>query len=57
MPNKIKTFSWRACTDSLSTMENLVRCKVVQSSICSSYNKESETVVHALWGCEKIGSA
>nr|POE85754.1 hypothetical protein CFP56_07214 [Quercus suber] len=38
-------------------MENLVRCKVEQSSICSSCNKESETVVHALWGCEKIGSA
>ena len=36
VPNKIKTFAWRTCTDSLPTMENLVRRRVVQTPICSS---------------------
>lgn len=57
VPNKIKTFAWRACTDSLPTMENLVKRRVVQMPICSNCNKEPETVSHALWGCEKIRPA
>ena len=49
VPNKIKTFVWWACTDLLPTLENLAKRKVVLSDNCPSYNKEPETVVHALW--------
>ena len=53
-PNKVKTFTWRACTNSLPTMENLLKRKVVQSALCLNCKREPENVVHALWGCEKI---
>ena len=54
VPNKIKMFAWRACNDSLPTLNNLARRKVVQSNICLSCIKEPETTLHALWGCEDI---
>ena len=54
VPNKVKKFAWRACTNSLPTMENLLKRKVVQSALCSNCKREPENVVHALWGCEKI---
>ena len=38
IPNKIKHFGWRACTESLPTMANLHRQKVLQSSLCSNCN-------------------
>jgi len=50
VPNKIKTYAWRACTESLPTLVNLARRKVVLSNSYTSYNKELETVIHALWG-------
>ena len=34
VPNKVKTYVWRACTNSLPTLENLLKRKVVLSSIC-----------------------
>ena len=55
VPNKNKTFAWRACTDSLPTLENLARRKVAQSSICPICNKVPESVAHPLWACENIG--
>lgn len=54
IPNKIKHFCWRACTDSLPTLANLYRCKVVSSPLCSNYEKESETAFQALWDCDKV---
>lgn len=54
MPNKVKTFAWRACTECLPTLKNLARRKVVQSKVCLSCEKELESVVHALCGCENI---
>ena len=53
MPNKVNTFAWRACNETLLTLKNLARRKVVQSNVCLSC-KEPESVVHALWGCENI---
>ena len=52
--NKVKTFAWWACTESLPTLENLARRKVVLSNSCTSCNREPETVIHALWGCENV---
>ena len=57
MLNKVKTFAWRACSESLPTMVNLARRRVVLSNSCTSCNREPETVIHALWGCEKVKGA
>ena len=54
VPNKVKTFAWRTCTESLPTLNNLARRKVVQSNVCLNCKRAPETVVHALWGCENI---
>ena len=55
--NKVKTFAWWACSESLPTMVNLARRRVVLSNSCTSCNREPETVIHALWGCEKVKGA
>ena len=57
VPNKVKTFAWRACFESLPTMVNLARRRVVLSNSCTSCNGEPETMIHALWGCEKVKGA
>lgn len=44
VPNKVKTFIWRACTNSLPTMKR----KVVNSSLYNNCKMEEETVLHAL---------
>ena len=54
IPNKIKHFGWRACTESLPTMANLHRRKVLQSPLCSNCNRARETVQHALWDCDQV---
>ena len=54
VPNKVKTFVWWACTESLPTLANLARRKVVLSNSCTSCNREPKSVIHALWGCEKV---
>ena len=48
IPNKIKNFYWRACTESLPTLANLHRCKVINSPLCSNCGKDSETALHTL---------
>ena len=55
--NKVKTFAWWACSESLPTMVNLARRRVVLSNSCTSCNREPETVIHALWGYEKVKGA
>ena len=56
VPKKVKSFLWRACTDSLPTLKNLLKRKVVSSSLCSLCQSETESILHALWNCEKIKS-
>ena len=48
VPNKVKSFLWRASTNSILTMQNLHKRKVASSSICSLYN-EKESTIHDLW--------
>ena len=57
MPNKVKTFAWQACSESLPTMVNLARRRVVLSNSCTSCNRVPETVIQALWGYEKVKGA
>ena len=54
VPNKIKSFLWRACTDSLPTKCNLIKRKVLLEPTCSLCLKEPEFIPYALWDCEKI---
>ena len=54
VPNKIKNFCWRACSESLPTLANLHRRKVVTSPICTSCGTSRETVVHAIWECDQV---
>lgn len=55
VPNKLKTFAWRACTNFLPTLDNLVKRKIISSPICPRCKREPETVIHALWSCETLG--
>ena len=57
VPNKVKTFAWWACSESLPTMVNLARRRVVLSNSCTSCNRVPETVIHALWGYKKMKGA
>ena len=54
VPSKVKSFLWRAFTNSIPTMQNLHKRKVASSSICSLYNEKEESTIHALWLCDNI---
>ena len=46
---KIKHFLWRACTNSLATKENLVKCKILLDIACSRCSGAHEDTLHSLW--------
>ena len=50
----MKHFFWRACTESLPTLANLYRRKVVDSPLCSSCGRANKTVIHAIWDCDNM---
>ena len=54
IPNKIKKICWRACSESLPTLANLHRRKVVTFPLCNSCGTSRETVLHALWECDQV---
>lgn len=54
VPGKIKHFLWKCCTNSLSTRENLFKKTILIDSLCHLCSRESESVLHAIWGCEKV---
>ncbi|XP_065633239.1 uncharacterized protein LOC136069073 [Quercus suber] len=51
VPPKIKTFIWRACTDSLSTCTKLFERKVLHSFSCVLCNEKAETCDHLFLEC------
>ena len=51
---KDKAFSLESCTNSLPTKENLMKRKILQESVCHRRSRDSEDVLHALWGCESL---
>ena len=53
-PNKVKTFMWRACSDSLPTLKKLVQKTITSSPLCASCLQAPEDVLHALWGCTNL---
>ena len=56
MPNKIKVFLWRTCSNALPTKVGLHKRKVVDNKTCEQCLKGDEDEVHMVWGCESIHS-
>lgn len=48
VPNKIKVFLWRACSNALPTKMGLHKRKVVDNKICEQCLKEDEDEVHVI---------
>lgn len=51
IPNKIKHFLRRACSDSLPTKGNLFRRKITTNATCDCCRDQAEDTIHALWDC------
>ena len=49
VPNKVKLFLWRACSDALPTKVNLERRKIIVDLVYSQSLDCPETSLHALW--------
>ena len=54
VPNKVKVFTWRACSRALPTKENLKKRKVVDSSVCDQCGCLQEDEIHAIWDCVQV---
>ena len=54
IPNKIKVFLWRVCSNALPTLENLKRRKIMEDAKCKACLAAEEDALHAIWGCEKL---
>lgn len=52
VPNKIRSFPWRACKNLLLTKSNLQCRKILDDPTCDACGKVGETSGHALWACE-----
>ena len=54
VPCKIRNFLWRACKNSIPTLNNLKRRCVVEDSKCFLCAQHDEDVIHALWSCPTL---
>lgn len=52
--SKILHFIWHACTDSLSTKQNLFKGLSIPNALCERCGSEVEDSAHALWGCQLL---
>lgn len=50
VPQKVRTFIWRACSNCLPTRDNL-HCRKVKVPRCELCCQQAETVSHLLWEC------
>ena len=51
IPNKIKHFLWRACSESLPTKRNLTHRKIISDASCDLCRDHPEDAIHVLWDC------
>ena len=51
IPNKIKHFLWRACSESLPTKRNLACRKIITNATCDICRDHTEDAIHVLWDC------
>ena len=54
VPNKVKVFAWRACNKALPTMDNLVRCHIVDENLCLVCKIGAEDPLHIVLGCPEV---
>ena len=54
IPNKIKTFAWKACRNILPTKENLCLQHVIDEATCEACVLVGETMGHLFWDCNKV---
>ncbi|KAL0008254.1 hypothetical protein SO802_009756 [Lithocarpus litseifolius] len=54
IPNKIKFFLWRVCSNALPTMENLKRRKILEDAKCKACLVAQENTLHAIWNCFRV---
>ena len=54
IPNRTKTFLWRAFLNALPTRLNLVKRKVLTEATCQLCGLDQESTLHALWSCPKL---
>ena len=52
LPEKIKIFSWHACINGLPVLTNLAAKGIQTSYVCSIYDEEPESLIHALISCD-----
>ena len=55
-PNKVKHFIWRACNNSLPTMDNLFHRQIMASDHCNICKTYPEDILHVVWGCLKVAN-
>ena len=53
IPNKVKSFAWKASKNILPTKANLCRRKVLVNPICEAYDTGIENSAHLFWECDK----
>ena len=49
VPNKIKNFLRRVCSNALPTKENLKKRKIIDNASCNACLTEQESIFHTLW--------
>ena len=55
-PNKVKHFTWRACHNSLPTMDNLFHRHITPSACCNTCQTQTEDILHVVWGCPEVAN-
>ena len=55
-PNKVKHFTWRACNNSLPTMDNLHRRHITPSACCNACQTQTEDILHVVWGSPEVAN-
>ena len=53
IPNKLKTFAWKASRNILPTKVNLCRHGVIENATCEACELAKETSGHLFWDCTK----
>ena len=53
IPNKIKTFTWKACHNALPTKVNLCHRGILEEALCEACGLSEETSGHLFWDCTK----
>lgn len=49
MKVKVKNLIWRACANTLPTMQALQQRRIIEDNLCLTYHKEPESVFHATY--------